>query len=147
MTYAGPLAEYRAYYHRTLAEEAAFFSAGVAMVPPFPSNDFHDGSAGELFSALLPAGDYVFDGWQVASGPVRITGPMDTRVHFTVEPGKATYVGNFFYMPTMTIGLISGVRLAFGERFERDMAVFKALYPQLADVPVQRLSASTDTEQ
>jgi hypothetical protein len=85
----------------------------------------------------LPAGRYIFYHWSINTGLATIT-PKDELpvVAFTIEPGKAVYVGNFHSNLRTVRGflgnkVIGEVYFSLGSEIKRDLAALRRLYPNL----------------
>ena len=109
------------------------FGDGMALIPIPPKGDFSEyGSKGELFAIELKPGDYQIDGWNVFSGYATISPLSPISIKFRIEPGKATYIGNFTFTQTDSLGLtVTGVSVSYSNKYERDKDVLTEKYPFL----------------
>ncbi|TQV82135.1 hypothetical protein [Denitrobaculum tricleocarpae] len=112
-----------------------------ALPPTLPlgapgDSEFSD-SDGSVFAIALEPGDYILSRWEIEVGAYAIIYPVDPApLPFTVEKGKATYVGNlhmFFRTARNIIGLtsINDGRPAISDRSERDLPLLLERYPNL----------------
>lgn len=102
---------------------------------PGPS-EFSD-SDGSVFAIALAPGDYILSRWEIEVGAYAIIYPVEpVPLPFTVEKGKATYIGNlhmFFRTGRNIIGLpsIDDGRPVISDRSERDIPMLLKRYPNL----------------
>jgi hypothetical protein len=138
ITYHGRYSLYRVYYRKVGTTDQAHFGYGQGQMPPLGHSDIDERrERGDLFAAELPAGDYEIFNWRIDSGPSHITAASPFMVRFTVAPGKAVYLGNFFFEATSALGFTTtGSQLDLRDRSERDLKIFADKYPGLAKVEV-----------
>ncbi|MBQ4810143.1 hypothetical protein J8M20_02300 [Pseudoalteromonas luteoviolacea] len=109
------------------------FGKGMSLIPIPPKGDYsHIGRKGQLYVVELPAGDYTVFGWQVASGYATTKPQMPISINFKVQPGKATYIGNFDFVQTSGLGLtVTGVEVNYTEQSNIDLEVLKRRFPNI----------------
>ena len=122
------------------------FGEGMALIPIPPRGDFSDyDSKGELFAIELRSGEYQINSWNVFSGYATISPLSPISIKFRIEPGKATYIGNFTFTQTDSLGLtVTGVNVTYSNKFVRDKDVLTKKYPYIVDENVL-LGVSPDT--
>lgn len=96
---------------------------------------------GRLFAVSLPAGNYEIHGVQEQRTGAQIYAMPPLR--FTVTRGKASYLGNLHTtfcqgLVRSTRGAILGGDLAIVDERQRDLALLRARYPQLAGVEIEK---------
>ena len=137
ITYDGAMAEYRISYEREGGANRGYFSAGAAMYPALPRNDFPtNGFRGALFSSALPAGRYFISHSGTSSGMVNSYASSPSTIAFEVVPGKVTYLGNFHFVPVRRLNILVGAKVMHLNQLERDQAIFHKRYPTLAGAPI-----------
>lgn len=147
ITYKGVYSSYRIFYREVNGKTEGLleFGAGLSPIPIRAKSDFGKAATGKLIVAELPAGEYEVYNWAVFNGNVRVTAANQFSIRFKVEPGKAVYLGNFAFQTTRSFGLsISGADLSLKGEQERDLAVLKEKFPNMANTPVV-FSMPTDT--
>lgn len=102
-------------------------------------SDFLDVCA-HLFAIDLPAGDYVVTRWVMENDPGGHFYPAPAWVpaRFTVEAGKATYIGDL-HMGVLTFPNLPGVHggwLFVHDQSARDIPQLRQEYPTLGDADV-----------
>ncbi|WP_163936990.1 hypothetical protein [Paraferrimonas sp. SM1919] len=109
------------------------FGEGVALLPIPPKGDFsHLNRKGEVFAVELPAGNYKVWRWGVSSGHVFLKPIVPIAIEFKVEPGKATYIGNFDFIQTDSMGLtVTGVEVNYSDQSQIDLDIVSKKYPNL----------------
>lgn len=101
-------------------------------------SDFKDVCA-RLFVVDLPAGDYDITGWNIDNGlKTYITPRQWVPARFTIQAGKATYIGNIHMgiavgQNVFTIHIIAGGWAFLHDERARDIPVLKQRYPTLDD--------------
>ncbi len=122
------------------------FGEGMALIPIPPQGDFSEyGSKGELFAIELQSGEYQINGWDVFSGYATISPLSPISIKFKIEPGKATYIGNFTFTQTDSLGFtVTGVSVTYSNKFVRDKDVLAKKYPYIVNENVM-LGVSPDT--
>lgn len=122
------------------------FGEGMALIPIPPKGDFSEyGRKGELFAIELAPGDYQVERWTVFSGYATISPLSPISIKFKIEPGKATYIGNFTFTQTDSFGLtVTGVDVTYSNKFLRDKDVLARKYPNIATDSVM-LGLASDT--
>jgi len=140
VTYSGVISEYKMLYRHIPSGKSGFFKAGQNLLP-VPNTDFTDGTAGELFSAALPAGRYEFFGWGIGSGPANTRSVDTVSIEFEVKAGQPIYLGSFLFVQNRRMGLtVMGAAVYHSLKTERDLAVFKRKYPHLAQHDIETLT-------
>ena len=109
------------------------FGEGMALIPIPSKGDYSElGKKAELFAIELPHGDYQIDGWNVYSGYATISPAAPISIKFKIEPGQATYLGQFNFVQTDGLGLtVTGVRVDYLDNFQEDISVMAKNYPNL----------------
>ncbi|QLC73831.1 hypothetical protein LPB260_24285 [Pseudomonas sp. LPB0260] len=140
ITYDGSYSGYAVSYRRAPSEASGRFQSGQSnvVIPYFPAGEFETmGINGNLIAAELPAGDYVIDAWSVGSGAAFVRPTRPFSILFSVIPGKATYIGNFHFTQLSRMGLtVTGAKVDFSDKRERDSDVLKKHYPNLSTVSI-----------
>ncbi|WP_369960036.1 hypothetical protein [Pseudomonas benzenivorans] len=140
ITYDGAYSGYAVSYHRVPSGGAGYFQSGLSnvVIPYFPVGEFESmGLSGNLVATELPAGDYVIDAWSVGSGAAAVRPTKPFSISFRVAPGKATYIGNFHFTQLSNMGLtVTGAKVDYSDKLERDSAVLKAHYSNLSSVSI-----------
>lgn len=106
---------------------------------------------GTMFVARLPAGDYELVSAAIANAPfggwgAHVYQPDAGSVPFQVEPGKATYLGQFLSHLQMGrdrhgIPVVTGAYFVVSSRLRRDLGLLAAREPTAAAAVVLDLSA------
>lgn len=93
------------------------------------SFDIIDGDeAADLFAFVLPEGVYALDNASTSSDYARYeTGPLP-EVEFTVSAGEILYLGEIYFGFDFDKKEV-GYQLEFRNKWDRDIALFKARYP------------------
>jgi hypothetical protein len=127
--------------------------AGALLSPMFRTPvDFDEPTGkGTLFVARLPAGNYEIVSAAIADAPYGGWGAHVFQtdagsVPFHVEPGKATYLGQFLSHLAMGrdrhgIPAVTGAYFTVSDRLERDLALLSAREAAIAPAAVLDLSA------
>lgn len=97
---------------------------------PYIKDDFPE-TRGRLFSAKVPAGRYHFKYSQ--SHPFLVIHYEVPFVDFHVEPGKITYLGEI-----VLDGCLDIDSTTVDDKYERDIALFKQLYPDFAATNIEK---------
>jgi hypothetical protein len=140
ITYDGAMAEYRINYEREGGGTRNYFSAGAAMYPAMPRNDFPTNSfRGALFSSALPAGRYLIRKSSTSGGMVNSHSTNPETIAFEVAPGKATYLGNFHFVPVRRFNILIGAKVIHLDQLARDQSVFHKRYPALTNTPIKTI--------
>ena len=118
----------------------------MALIPIPPKGDYSDyNSKGELFAIELKSGEYQINGWDVFSGYATISPLAPISIKLKIEPGKATYIGNFTFTQTGSLGLtVTGVSVTYSNKFARDKKVLAKKYPNI-NIENVILGVSPDT--
>ena len=100
-----------------------------------------DDGLGFVFALELPVGDYYLHQYNAKCGNATFFTPEDFRIEFSVRPGTATYIGEIRYKHQFTKNMFGamkpdGVEMTFLNAEERDMAVIRAKYPAVAELPL-----------
>lgn len=102
---------------------------------------------GKLAVLQLPAGDYDVSDWYVVQRDGIVSNtykPNQTfSMPFHVEAGKAIYLGDIAFKfleggNVFGVTALSGIELKVLDAFDRDVPLFKTLYPSLAEMPVEK---------
>ncbi|WP_346837590.1 hypothetical protein [Microbulbifer sp. SAOS-129_SWC] len=96
---------------------------------------------GYVFAVPVPAGNYEFYSYFYEADLTKYTPQKDFKLHFEVEPGKATYVGSINFDHQFGIGLldmpfVKGANISFSNDMQRDVKLLKDKYTELQSVPV-----------
>jgi hypothetical protein len=104
-------------------------NVGYAMWPPLgPLTDDALKVRGGTFAVAVPAGRYEVIGWQITQG-YKITRPTrPVSIPFTVEKGKASYLGNLHFDEDW--------KVALRDRSERDLPILMNRYDSLKTAPL-----------
>jgi hypothetical protein len=126
---------YSIYYHGLNNEVRGKIQFGedVALIPIPPKGDFsHLNRKGEVFAIELPSGNYKVWRWGVHSGYAHISPATPMSIEFKVEPGKATYLGNFEFIQTSSMGLtVTGVQVNYSYQSKIDLEVVSKKHPNI----------------
>lgn len=135
VSYRGSYSGYSVYYHGVdnQIRGKIQFGEGVALLPIPPKGDFsHLARRGEVFAVELPAGKYKIWRWGVHSGYAHIKPVNPISIEFQIEPGKATYLGNFDFVQTASMGLtVTGVEVNYRDQSKIDLDIVSKKYPAL----------------
>lgn len=133
ISYRGSYSGYAIFYQNVESgiRGKAQFGDGVALIPIPPKGDFtHLNRKGEVFAIELPAGTYRIWDWSVSSGYASIRPINPISIEFKVEPGKVTYLGNFDFIQTDSMGLtVTGVEVLYSEQSEIDLDILLRKHP------------------
>jgi hypothetical protein len=131
----GSYSGYSVYFQSIDNEHRGYieFGAGTALLPIFPEGDFsHLDRKGEVFAVELPAGKYKVWRWGVASGYAFVKPAEPMSIEFEVIAGKATYIGNFDFIQTSSLGLtVTGVKVNYSDQFKIDTGIIINKYPNI----------------
>ncbi|WP_224372959.1 hypothetical protein [Hyalangium versicolor] len=109
------------------------------------------GRSGDLFALVLPAGDYALDSASFETeGSEYHSGP-DLYLLFTVPPGGILYLGEFLFGPSQRPSpdyrsLEPLLQLSRRDEWDRDSALLKARYPNVAWSKVLRFNVEPPEE-
>lgn len=135
ISYRGSYSGYSIFYQNIESEVRGKvqFGEGVALIPIPPKGDFsHLNRKGEVFAIELPAGTYRVWNWGVSSGYARVRPMNPISVEFKVVPGKVTYLGNFDFVQTDSMGLtVTGVEVRYSEQSEIDLDILLRKHPRI----------------
>jgi|GEM_PF-2771176 len=81
------------------------------------------------YSVQLPAGTYRIAGWEVARGQMRSRAQVHGDIEFTVEAGRASYLGNLHFDPDWT-------HVQLRDRADRDLGALRETYAVLRETPL-----------
>jgi hypothetical protein len=100
---------------------------------------------GSAFAVELPAGTYAVRSWQVSQGAANVWSTAPTGVQFTVQPGKAIYLGNFHFKETSRVmRAVTGASVSLNDETTRDIPALTKSFPSLRSTPItQSLEAGT----
>jgi hypothetical protein len=145
ITYTGPYALYRLVVRSKATQEVYRIEHGEgttlniarAFSGERPHKLLH--ATGSPFAIELPAGEYAIEGWQLHCGAAHIASTAPVDIPFTVEPGKAIYLGNFHFRETAhVVRLITAASLTLQDKAERDLPALAAEFPVLASNPLSQ---------
>ena len=133
VTYHGTYSGYSILFRKVGATDfqKLTIGTGTALVPPglLDWDIKQRGLRGNLFAVELPAGDYEFYSWRVASGYANVKPSSDFRIPFSIIPGKATYQGNFKFNRDTGVGLtVIAVDVQYHDEATRDISIFQKKY-------------------
>lgn len=135
VSYRGSYSGYSVYYNgvENKVRGKIQFGEGMTLLPIPPKGDFsHLSRNGEVFAVELPAGNYKISRWGVDSGYAHIKPANPIAIEFKVEPGKATYLGNFDFLQTDSMGLtVTGVTVNYSDQSQIDLDVVSKKYPAI----------------
>lgn len=135
ISYQGGYSGYAVYFKNTKTNKLDYveFGAGSTLIPIPPKGDFsHLNRKGEVFATELPAGEYHIWRWRVQSGYATLTPINPMKVEFKIEPGKATYLGNFDFIETSSLGFtITGVDVNYSDQSEVDLDILMKKLPNI----------------
>ncbi len=104
---------------------------GTAFLPPgmLDWDIKQRGLRGNVFAVELPAGDYEFFSWRVASGYSHVRPQNDFSIPFSITPGNAVYLGNFkFERKSGLGGTIIAVDVQYRDESNRDIGILQKKY-------------------
>ena len=111
-------------------EEVKVLKAGDAQWTPFTR--FYDDDLkgkGDTFAVEMPAGNYRIRAWHVVQGAKRSSSTNPIDIPFTVEPGKAIYVGAFNWDSHW-------VNITLRDQSSRDIPILEKRFPGLKAAPI-----------
>jgi hypothetical protein len=142
ITYRGPYAAFRIHLLNQTTNEKYTIQHGestsLKLSYAFGGEPPHAvlGSPGSPFAIALPAGRYVVQSWQVASGYAHTYSASSPGLEFSLLSGQALYLGNFHFNATHRFGLtITGAEVELTELGSRDLPLVRATFPSLEGVP------------
>ena len=140
--YVGGYSGYAVSYSNNSSKERGTiqFGEGMMLIPIVPKGDYaaYEKKA-ELFAIELPEGEYQIDGWNVYSGYATISPIAPISIKFKVEAGKATYIGQFIFTETDSLGAtITNVDVDYIDNYQEDSAVLKSKYPNISETSIIR---------
>jgi hypothetical protein len=97
------------------------------------------GESGHLFVLRLKSGQYHFTQWLIQNGPYVVLSPrVSPNAKFSIEAGKATYVGNIHMKIVPGIGTINKLFIenaipVVRDRRERDIPLIIAGFPAVTE--------------
>lgn len=97
---------------------------------------------GRLVVLELPAGKNSLEYWVVTHGTTQYHSVEDVpKIGFTVEPGKAVYLGNLHIQTTLGPGLFGHKAIVdllpeIRDRSQRDLEMFRTRYPNVAEADI-----------
>jgi hypothetical protein len=130
ITYDSSIGRYSLIAVPSGASKPSVMSVGYSQWPPLgPLNDDALKARGGTYAVAAPAGSYRVVGWEIRQGAkiTRNSAPID--VPFTVEKGKASYLGNLHFSQDWDVSL--------RDRSARDLPVLQARYEALKQAPLQ----------
>lgn len=139
ITYQGLDSGYGVLYRELSGKTSGLFEAGhgVKLIPLPNKSDFGTIAKGKLVVAELSPGEYEIFNWRISSGYASVSPKNKFSIHFTIEPGKAVYIGNFNFIQTRSMGLtVTGGELTFKGEQDRDLTTLKSMYPNFANTPI-----------
>lgn len=115
-----------------------------------PESDFDD-AFGNVFAIKVPQGRYALTRWNIKDGYKQIIYDPLPPIEFSVEAGKAVYLGNFNVHPTtgknvFTMTMVFGANVEFRDREEKDLDAIYKRFPGLKNVPVTKQIAEKQNE-
>lgn len=131
ITYDSGQGQYGIAAHGTVPVGPSNFSAsvGYSLWPPLgPLFDDALQKRGGTFAVQVAPGEYRLTGWFIRQGYInyRSTDPID--IVFTVEPGRATYLGNVHFESSGAVTL--------QDRRERDLPIIESRVAALTQAPL-----------
>jgi hypothetical protein len=137
---SGTNGEFRLFYRQTDGDAQGYFAYGRGLGGQLPSFEKDDIKVphlrGALFASELPAGDYELYSWAVDAGSIHTVPAAPFSVHFHVLPGKAVYLGAFVFQQNGHLLTGGSITLNCGDQRARDIPIFAAKYPNLAQVEI-----------
>ena len=105
-------------------------SVGYSQWPPLgPLTDDALKARGGTYAIAAPAGSYRIVGWEIRQGAKITRSAAPIEVPFTVEKGRASYLGNLHFSEDWEVSL--------RDRSSRDLPVLRARYTVLEQAPLQ----------
>lgn len=75
--------------------------------------------------------------WQVSQGPSNVWSTVPIDIEFTIEAGKAIYLGNFDFQETKRFGrAIAAATVTLTDHVERDGPILAKRFPALSNTPI-----------
>lgn len=129
ITYDGSLGLYALILTAPPGVDAPRIQVGSSMWPAL-TPQFDEGlkATGGTFAVALPAGDYKIQAWDVRQGQRSRSSSAPIDIAFSVERGRATYLGNLHFSKQLVVSL--------RDRSSRDMAVLQTRYEALKSAPL-----------
>lgn len=130
ITYDSSLGKYSLIVISPGSSKPLAMSVGYSQWPPLgPLNDDALKARGGTYAIAAPAGNYRIIGWEIRQGAksTRNSAPID--VPFTVDKGKASYLGNLHFSEDWEVSL--------RDRSARDLPVLQTRYETLKQAPLQ----------
>jgi hypothetical protein len=149
ITYDSSIGQYGLVVASQATGATTVLEVGSSMWPPLkPMHDDALNAKGSTFARELPAGKYQIASWQVRRG-YRVSEPETSfQIAFSVEAGKATYLGNLHFDADWE-------NVTLRDMSSRDLPILQFRFPALALNPVafgiapgtnlQKLGADYDT--
>jgi len=137
VSYSGSFSGYAVYYRKVGESgngQKLQIGAGTAVLPPGMMDwDIEKpGLRGNVFAVELPAGEYEIFNYSLSSGFAHGSGEEPLSLRFTVEPHRATYIGNFLFRRTAGFGAtVLGVNISHADFSERDLPIIHSKYASL----------------
>lgn len=141
ITHDGNFGQYGFEVRAQASGKRTYINVGEPMaMPPFSRLTDDDLKAkGGTFAVELPAGEYRISGWRFVQGSRTLNATEPVDIPFSVEPGKAIYLGNIHFG--------KGWKVALRENSTRDLPVLTARYPVLAaSAVVSGIATGTNIE-
>ncbi|WP_230182093.1 hypothetical protein [Aquabacterium sp. CECT 9606] len=130
ITYESGLGLYRVLVTPENGDKTYFLQAGSGDWYPFVKNTDEDLQAkGDTFAVELPTGKYVIKSWQVRQGARTANSSMPIGIPFSVEAGKAIYLGSFNWSPDWE-------NVSLRDKSNRDLPIIKKRFPFLERTPL-----------
>ena len=130
ITYESGLGLYRVVVTPENGDKTYFLQAGSGDWYPFVKTTDEDLQAkGDTFAVELPAGKYVIKSWQVRQGARTANSSMPIGIPFSVEAGKAIYLGSFNWSPDWE-------NISLRDKSGRDLPIIKKRFPFLEQTPL-----------
>jgi hypothetical protein len=105
-------------------------SVGYSQWPPLgPLTDDALKARGGTYAITAPAGSYRIIGWQIRQGAKITRNSVAIDAPFTVEKGKASYLGNLHFSEDWDVSL--------RDQSSRDLPVLQTRYDVLKQAPLQ----------
>lgn len=135
ISYSGNYSEYSVFIRNltTLSMYQLSYGESLKLLPIVPKGDFSDiGRQGGLYTEELPAGEYEVYSWAIYSGVATVKPQNQFSYKFKVAPGKITYLGNFYFIQTQSMGLtVTGAEVKYTNKKEVDFNVLAKKYPKI----------------
>ena len=105
----------------------------VGLVPMPSQGDFSGyGRTGEVFALELPKGKYRVYTWHVHSGYGHVAPLLPINIEFEIVPGKVTYLGNFEFVQTGSLGLtVTAATVNYTDQAQIDIEVLLRKQPKI----------------